>query len=170
MGTNSTWAMMSAVARRALALSARALASSVRALAAKGRSRARGPSLTRWLFNRCPLQAERRFKSLREPLARVKKEAALGSGGEHARSSLALRLEQLDIWPQAIRGERARCKVGLEADYLLGCAHLHCGLEIARCKFPKDGPQKRENRTETHGESMRDQPGRFQEAGNVAEM
>ena len=138
--------------------------------AAKGRSRSRGPSLTRWLLNRCPLRAERRFKSLRELLGRIKKEAALGSVGERARSSLAFRLEQLDIWPQAIRGERARCKVGLEADYLLGCTHLHCGLEIARCKFPKDEPQKRKNRTESHGESMRNQPGRFREAGNVAEM
>ena len=60
--------------------------------------------------------------------------------------------------------------VGAEADYLLRCTRLHCGLEIARCKFPKDGPRKRPGRTETRGEFMGDQLGPFGEAGNVAEV
>ena len=56
--------------------------------------------------------------------------------------AVAQRLEWLNVWPRAIRGERAAKVLVAEADYLHRCTGSDYGLELARQKFPKDGPQK----------------------------
>lgn len=123
---------------------------------AKSMAKRVSPSLIRLVLSRSPLRAERRFRALREPLAGVTEQATEGAVSADAKSQLALRLEWLDIWPRGIRGERATRMVGPEADYLYHCTETDNGLQLARQKFPKDGPQEWGCWTDSQGEFMGD--------------
>ena len=112
--------------------------------------------LMRRVLSRFSQWAERRFKALREPLAGIIEQATEGTVNAAVMSQLALRLEWLDVWLRGIRGERATKMVGSEADYLHRCSGADNGLELARRKFPKDGPQEWRCRTDSQGEFMGD--------------
>ena len=98
--------------------------------------------------------ATRRFASLRCRLDGLREQATVGTVNERFLLGVALRLEWLSVWPRGIRGERAARMVGAEADYLHRCTGSEYGLELARRKFPKDGPQEWRTPTDSQGEFM----------------
>ena len=73
--------------------------------------------MMRRLLNRCPQWAKRRLKALGVPLAGLMEQATAGKVRENLRSSIASKLQWLDIWPMGIRGERSEKMVQPEAHY-----------------------------------------------------
>ena len=111
----------------------------------------------RWM-NWNPRRAKQNFRELRESLDGIREQAAVdGKVNKAARANLVERLEWLDIWPRSIRGVRAEELVSAEADYLHRCTRSNYGIELARQKFPKEGPQEWKCRTDSQGEFMGDE-------------
>ena len=109
-------------------------------------------------MSRSPKRAMRKFKELREPLDGIREQAVVdGEVTKAARAVVVDQLELLDIWPRGIRGVRAEKMVSAEADYLHRCTGSDYGMELARQKFPKDGPQEWRCRTDSQGEFMGDE-------------
>ena len=115
------------------------------------------PTMMRWWLRRHPEWAERRFRGLREGLNGLREQATFGDVREAHRTAIAWALASLDIWPQGIRGERSEGMIEAEADYLHRCTGSKLGLEVAKRKFPKDGPQEWRCRTDSQGEFMGDE-------------
>ena len=111
----------------------------------------------RWRRRRRPERAERKFKELREGLNGLREQATFEGVQEPHRVAIASALASLDIWPQAIRGERSQKMIEAEADYLNRCTGSRFGLKMAREKFPKGGPQEWRCRTDSQGEFMGDE-------------
>ena len=108
----------------------------------------RRPWVMRWMwrkwYSRSPDRALRKFRSLAGSVEGLREQVNEENVNPEARARFAAELDELSVYPQAIRGERGEAHLEPELYYLFRCMTAtedYLSLPLARTAF-STGPQR----------------------------